>query len=110
MRFETDVLRLEPRSNGKMVFAARESLWHGYYNSACREAICEAGWLLPARVGTRIIIVFSTTIVSGASLTRYGRLSRAGSVGFQKLCWDTRHDANLSGGTMLWWWPEIVNG
>ena len=113
MRWNTDVLTLE-RSRygpGPLIFVASgEPTWHGYYNSACRDKICQDGWVLPKKLGTRIQLVFSTTIVSGASWTYYGRLSRAGCVGFQKLCGDTRETADLAWNTKIWWWPEIVTG
>ena len=100
MRFETDVL-------------AYTELWGEFVGSdcehknwACRTDIVARGWNLPRRNGSRIVLVFSTTPVRGASRCNVYNLRRAGRVAiYRAASVEERMTFNR-----LWWWPEIVTG
>ena len=100
MRFETDVLTLKGcpcGCSGPVGYGGR-----GANNYACDDDIRDAGWLLPEEAGSRIVLVFSTTRVAGASRCLTSDLRSAGLRAMER------------DGTVfyqpLWWWPEIVTG
>lgn len=100
MRFETSILTLgEPVHYGLRFFRAAP---HHPNDKACLGEIQRRGWLIPNRTGTRIVLVFSTTRVVGASRCLTSDLVYAGARAMER------------DGTVyyqpLWWWPEIVTG
>ena len=99
MRFETDVLTLT--SPGEYRGPHRT---HWFTNTACRSGITKRGWKLPDSIGSRVVLVFSTERVAGASTVRGYELYYAARVACRKSQPDIKWDAHL------WWWPEIVEG
>lgn len=107
MRFETDVLTLREDIFGHVsqYECAERPIENGFFNSACRDSIVAAGWVLPRARGSKIVLVFSTTSVRGASRTFKWQLQRAGRVALRRRpgllsLWNESED--------LWWWPEVV--
>ena len=101
MRFETDVLTLAPKSDSDLAHYSGD-MKPQKKNFACRDELLDAGWLLPGRQGARVVLVFSTTRVPGASTCMGFRLAFAGSI--------ARNKAGLNHIGRLWWWPETVTG
>jgi len=100
MRFETSVLTLQVCS-----YDCRKPGFFrgkGARNWACHCDICNAGWLLPERIGSRVMLVFSTVRVAGASRCLASDLCFAGRL--------AREKAQAPRYGTLWWWPEIVIG
>lgn len=103
MRFETDVLTLSACSCGCSGWPYRyEADGPCGHNHACRDAIVCRGWLLPHKIGFRIVLVFSTTHVRGASRCLGTDLAYAGLQAMKKV--------GLERSGTLWWWPCIVTG
>lgn len=102
MRFETDVLTLEDSCGHGCCdeFAAQDD--SEVDNTACLDEMVDTGWIVPDSYGSRIVLVFSTTRVAGASVCRGQRLSYAGKIAMRK--------AGLTHQGRLWWWPLIVTG
>ena len=106
MRFETDILTLGEDFFGRLKLyqcehPPREGL---FSNSACRDSILGAGWVLPRARGSRIVLVFSTTRVRGASKAYRWQLARAGRIAMRRHTFITNERTD----DQLWWWPEIV--
>lgn len=112
MRFETDVLTYQPEYEE---FAGRQTRDYLTSNVACREDL-NADWIIPRR--GKLVLVFSTLPVVGATKCLAGSLRRAGRIALQKAASEYCHglagEWRLPGGSLLhgyeplWWWPEIV--
>ena len=99
MRFETDVLTL---THEEGCLDCYEGTKHPLTNFACRDEITQLGWILPRKEGSRVVLVFSTTHVEGASTCSGYRLAFAGGCAAVK--------AGVGTNRKLWWWPMIVTG
>lgn len=102
MRFETEVLTLEDFCGYGCcnTFVSQDS--DEPDNDACWDEIAGSGWIVPDSYDSRIVLVFSTTRVTGASRCHGHYLSFAGKIAMKK--------AGLNHLSLLWWWPEIVTG
>lgn len=98
MRFETAVLTLKACSCGCGKPGRYEG--DGTGNHFCRTGILDNGWLLPERIGSRVMLVFSTARVAGTSRCVASDLYFAGKLAREKVQ-APRHGP-------LWWWPMIV--
>ena len=101
MRFETDVLTLDPKPLATRRFFRETPA--DISNKACIEEIREHGWVIPGRTGARIVLVFSTDPVRGASRCRGTDLVFAGAMAMREAGAYHYHG-------FLWWWPCIVTG
>lgn len=107
MRFETDVLTLGEDFFGRLNLYQCEHLPREdlFSNSACRDSVLSAGWVLPRKRGSRIVLVFSTTRVQGASEVQMWQLQRAGRIARNRLL---RGSLNPHFDDSIWWWPELI--
>ena len=104
MRFETDVLTYRECESG--CCKSYDGSKSRDFNFACRDEIVNAGWEMPQIIGSRIVLVFSTTYVADVSQCQVNDLIYAGSRALDAI------DPALRPAqyTVLSWWPEIVTG